>query len=142
MTALTRGRYSVAKITAVNNDDDLAAAVARVDELFKANPDILNAGPDHPEYQELNAIADLVFAYEDIHCPMGKPTPAGRIQGGIDALGLAEDALIPALGSRELVAAVLAGRQEVTPAMADALYELLAIDVRDLLPAAAGVAGS
>ena len=142
MTALTRGRYSVAKITAVNNDDDLAAAVARVDELFKANPDILNAGPDHPEYQELNAIADLVFAYEDIHCPMGEPTPAGRIQGSIDALGLAEDALIPALGSRERVDAVLAGQQEVTPAMAAALYELLAIDVRDLLPQAAGVAGS
>ena len=142
MTALTRGRYSVAKIMAVNNDEDLAAAVARVDELFKANPDILNSGPDNPEYQELNAIADLVFAYEDIHCPMGEPTPAVRIQGGIDALGLAEDALIPALGNRETVAAVLAGQQEVTPAMADALYELLAIDVRDLLPQAVGVAGS
>ena len=132
----------MAKITAVNNDDDLAAAVARVDELFKANPDILTAGPDHPEYQELNAIADLVFAYEDIHYPMGKPTPAGRIQGCIDALGLAEEALIPAIGSRELVAAVLAGQQEVTPAMADALYALLDIDVRDLLPQAAGAATS
>ncbi len=132
----------MAKITAVNNDDDLAAAVARVDELFKANPDILNAGPDHPEYQELNAIADLVFAYEDIHCPMDEPTPAGRVQGRMDALGLTEEDLVPVLGSRETVVAVLAGQQEVTPAMAAALYELLAIDVRDLLPAAAGVAGS
>ena len=122
------------KITAINNNDDLAAAVARVDELFKANPDILTAGADNPEYSELNAIADLVFAYEDINCPMAEPSPAARVQGSMDALGLTEEALIPAIGSREVVDEVLAGRREVTPAMAAALYELLGIEVRDLLP--------
>ena len=127
----------MAQITAINNDDDLAAAGARVDELFKANPDILTAGADNPEYIELNAIADLVFAYEDLHCPMEEPTPAARVQGSMDALGLTEDDLLPAIGSREVVDAVLAGRREVTPAMAAALYELLGIDVRDLLPAGA-----
>ena len=132
----------MAKITAVNNDDDLAAAVARVDELFKANPDILTAGPDNPEYQELNAIADLVFAYEDIHCPIPDPPPGAFIEYELERLALTPEALIPALGSRETVDAVLAGQQEVTPAMADALYELLDIDARDLLPQAAGVAGS
>ncbi len=131
----------MAKITAVNNDADLDAAVARVDELFKANPDILDAGPGNPEYEELNAIADLVFAYEDIHCPIPEPSPAGRIQGRMDALGLFEDDLIPFLGSRETVAAVLEERQEVTPDMAAALSKLLGIEVRDLLPAAA-VAGN
>ena len=132
----------MAQIPAINNDDDLAAARARVDELFKANPDILTAGADNPEYSELNAIADLVFAYEDIHCPMDEPTPAARVQGSMDALGLTEDDLVSAIGSRELVDEVLAGRREVTPAMAAALYELLGIEVRDLLPAgaAAGMA--
>ena len=127
----------MAKIMAINNDEDLAAAGARVDELFKANPDILTAGADNPEYSELNAIADLVFAYEDIHCPMDEPTPAARVQGSMDALGLTEDDLVSAIGSRELVDEVLAGRREVTPAMAAALYELLGIEVRDLLPAGA-----
>ena len=132
----------MAKIPAINNDDDLAAAGARVDELFKANPDILTAGADNPEYSELNAIADLVFAYEDIHCPMEEPTPAARVQGSMDALGLTEEDLIPILGRREVVAEVLAGRREVTPAMAAALYELLGIEVRDLLPAGAAATPS
>ena len=124
----------MAKITAINNDDDRRAAEARVDELFKANPYILDAGPDNPEYQELNAIADLAFAYEDIHCPMPDPSPASWIQGRMDALGLEENDLIPAIGSRELVDEVLSSQREVTPEMADALYELLGIEVRDLLP--------
>ena len=123
------------QITAINNDDDLDAALARVGPL-------LRAAEGTPESAELDALSKLIQEYEAIHYPMGDPTPAGRIQGGIDALGLAEEALIPALGNRETVAAVLAGQQEVTPAMAAALYELLDIDVRDLLPQAAGVAGS
>ena len=132
----------MAKITAINDDDDLAAAGARVDELFKANPDILTAGADHPEYIELNAIADLVIAYEDIHCPIPDPPPGAFIEYELERLALPPEALIPAIGSREVVAEVLAGRQEVTPAMAAALYELLGIEVRDLLPAgaAAGMA--
>ena len=121
------------QITAINNDDDLDAALARVGPL-------LRAAEGTPESAELDALSKLIQEYEAIHYPMGEPTPAGRVQGRIDALGLAEDALIPAIGSRETVAAVLAGQQEVTPAMADALYELLDIDVRDLLPQAAGVA--
>ena len=123
------------QITVINNDDDLDAALARVGPL-------LRAAEGTPESAELDALSKLIQEYEAIHCPMGEPTPAGRIQGCIDALGLAEDALIPVLGSRETVDAVLAGQQEVTPAMAAALYELLDIDVRDLLPQAAGVANS
>lgn len=130
----------MAQIPAINNDDDLAAAVARVDELFKANPDILTAGADHPEYIELNAIADLVLAYEDLHYPIPDPPPGAFIEYELERLALPPEALIPAIDSREVVAEALAGRQEVTPEMAAALYELLGIEVRDLLPAAAGMA--
>ena len=121
------------QITAINNDDDLDAALARVGPL-------LRAAEGTPESAELDALSKLIQEYEAIHYPMGEPTPAGRVQGRMDALGLTEEDLIPVLGSRETVDAVLAGQQEVTPAMADALYELLDIDVRDLLPQAAGVA--
>ena len=103
---------------------------------------LLRAEEGTPESAELDALSKLIQEYEAIHYPMGEPTPAGRVQGRMDALGLTEEDLVPVLGSRELVDGVLAGQQEVTPAMADALYELLAIDVRDLLPQAAGVAGS
>ena len=123
------------QITAINNDDDLDAALARVGPL-------LRAAEGTPESAELDALSKLIQEYEAIHYPMGEPTPAGRVQGRMDALGLTEEDLVPVWGSRETVDAVLAGQQEVTPAMADALYELLAIDVRDLLPQAAGVANA
>ena len=123
------------QITAINNDDDLDAALARVGPL-------LRAAEGTPESAELDALSKLIQEYEAIHYPMGEPTPAGAIQARLEDFGLSEEDLIPIFGSRERVDAVLAGQQEVTPAMAAALYELLAIDVRDLLPQAAGVAGS
>lgn len=124
----------MAQITAINDDDDLDAALERIGELLRFLEE------DTPEAAELDALSKLVREYEAIHYPIGPPTPAGYIQGRMDALGLTEEDLIPAIGSRELVAEVLAGRQEVTPAMAAALYELLSIDMRDLLPQPAGVA--
>jgi len=110
-------------------------ALARLYDLFDSEPGT-------PQGDELAALADVVAAYEDIHYPIPDPPPGAFIEYERERLALTPEALIPAIGSRETVDAVLAGRQEVTPAMADALYELLDIDVRDLLPAAAGGAGS
>ena len=67
---------------------------------------------------------------------MSTPTPRGALEFWVDQLNLTLDDLAPCIGSRELAAAVLAGQQEVTPAMAQALYERLDIDLFDLLPAA------
>ena len=110
-------------------------ALARLYDLFDSEPGT-------PQGDELAALADVVAAYEDIHCPIPDPPPGAFIEYELERLALTPDALLPALGSQERVDAVLAGQQEVTPAMADALYELLAIDVRDLLPQAAGAVGS
>lgn len=124
----------MAKITAINNDADLKAAIARVDELFRTYPSILDSEPGNPEYDELNALSDLVIAYEDIHYPIPDPPPRGAIEFWMDQRNLTVDDLIPSLGSREAVEALLAGQQEVTPEMAQALYKYLDIDVRDLVP--------
>ena len=121
----------MAQITAINDDDDLDAALERIGELLRFFEE------DTPEAAELDALSKLVREYEAIHYPIGPPSAAGYIQGRMDALGLTEEDLIPAIGSWEVVAEVLAGRREVTPEMAAALYELLGIEVRDLLPAAA-----
>ena len=123
----------MARITEINNDADLATAMARVDELFKAFPDILEAGPGNPEYEELNALSDLVIAYEDIHYPIPDMPPGMAILGRIENLEMTPDDLIPCIGSREMVHEVLSGQQEVTVEMAQALYENLNIDVRHLL---------
>ena len=109
------------KIKAINNDTDLDNALERIGEL-------LGCPEDSPEEEELLALSELVEAYEDIHYPIPDPTPAGMVQGRLDALGLEEDDLIPCIGSREDVDDVLTGRREITPEMAEALHQLLGID--------------
>lgn len=113
-------------------DAEYRRAAERLYELFDSEPGT-------PEGDELMALADQVAAYEDIHYPIPDPPPAAFIQYELERLGLTPNALVPAIGSPELVDAVLSRRQEVTPEMAVALYELLDIEVRDLLPQPAAV---
>ena len=114
------------KIEAINNDTDLDAALERIGEL-------LDCPEDSPEQAELLALSALVEAYEAIHYPIPDPSPTDRVQGRLDALGLDEDDLIPCIGSREMVAEVLDDQRPITPAMAEALSQLLGIDVGELL---------
>ena len=123
------------QLQAILTEAEYQRALARLYDLFDSEPGT-------PQGDELAALADVVAAYEDLHYPIPDPPPGAFIEYELERLALTPDDLIPAIGSRELVDAVLAGRQEVTPAMAAALYALLDIDVRDLLPQAAGVAGS
>ena len=113
-------------IKAIYNDADLDSALERIGEL-------LGCPENSPEEAELLALSDLVEAYEAIHYPIAKPTPAGIVQGRLDALGLEENYLVPTLGSREAVDAVLAGQCAITPAMAEALSQILGIDADVLL---------
>ena len=96
--------------------------------------EVFHAQPGTPEGDEHEILADLVEAYEDIHYPMSDPTPLGALEFWVDQWHLTLDDLAPCLGSREAAAAVLAGQQEITPAMAQALYDRLDIDILDLLP--------
>ena len=111
----------------LKNDEELDRALARIWELFHSEPGT-------PECDELLALADIVEAYEDIHYPMDDPTPLSALEFRMDQALMTLDDLLPALGSRELAAAILAGQQEITPQIADALHQKLNIDLRDLLP--------
>ncbi len=55
-------------IKPVRTETDYTAALARIDEL-------MDAEPDSPEGEELDALADLVELYEAKHVPMGHPSP-------------------------------------------------------------------
>ena len=113
-------------------EEEYRQAVARIDQIFHAEPGT-------PEGDELVALWDLAEAYEAVHYPMKDPTPVAAIEFRMDQANLTLDDLAPCLGSRELAAAVLAGQQEITPAMAQALYDRLDIDILDLLPQGAPV---
>ena len=115
------------EVQPIRTTDDYDRALARLWEVF-------DAAAGTPEADECDALADLVAAYDDRHYPIPDPSPADIIQGRLDALGLAEDDLIPGIGSREKVAEVLAGQRAVTPEMARSLHQLLGVAVADLLP--------
>ena len=108
-------------------EEEYWQAAERIWELFHAEPGT-------PEGDEFEALAALVEAYDAIHCPMKDLTPVAAIEFRMDQANLTLDDLAPCIGSRELAAAVLAGHQEITPAMAQALYDRLDIDILDLLP--------
>lgn len=114
----------------LQNEADLDAALARIDELLPT------AVPDTPEYAELQTLSDLVVDYEKIHYPSAEPTPAGWIQDRLDAYGMSEETLIPILGSQQRTIDVLASQQTLTPAEAQALGQRLHIDPALLLPPA------
>lgn len=116
-------------IRVINNDADLDAALERIGEL-------LGCRENTPEEAELLALSDLVEAYEAIHYPIPEPTPAGVVQGRVDALGLFEDDLATRLGSMEVASGILACEITVTLELAQLLHEFLGIPVEDLLPEA------
>ena len=111
----------------IRTEAEYRQAAERIWELFDAEPGT-------PEGAEFEALADLIAAYEAIHYPRKDPTPVAAIEFRMDQANLTLDDLAPCLGGREGAAAVLAGQQEITPAMAQALYERLDIDILDLLP--------
>ncbi|WP_414157276.1 transcriptional regulator [Pseudomonas sp. BNK-15] len=60
-------------IKAVRSDKDLAAALARLDELW-------GAAVDTPEGHELEHLMDMVERYEDEHHPVPAPSPAATAE--------------------------------------------------------------
>ena len=121
-------------IRAINNDADLDVALERIGQL-------LDCRENSPEEAELLALSELVEAYEAIHYPIPEPTPAGVVQGRMDALGLFDNDLATHLGSMEVASGILAGEIAITPELADSLHRFLGIAVEDLLPEATPSSG-
>ena len=111
----------------IETEEEFDRALARIWELFDSKPGT-------PERDELLALSAVAKAYDDLHYPIPLPTPLGALEFWVDQRNLTLDDLAPVIGSRELAAAILAGQQEITPQIADALHQKLNIDLRDLLP--------
>lgn len=116
----------MARVSPIRTEAEYDAALARIDEL-------IDAPEGSPEYEELNAVADVVERYEDVHYPIGPPTPLGALLHHMDQQGLCERDLVPWLGDEATVAAVLAGERALTAPMMRALHERLGIPADVLL---------
>ena len=113
-------------IKPIRTDEDLDAALGRIEEIF-------NAVPDTPEDYELGVLLDLVEHYEDRRYPIGSPDPVVAIEFEMDQRGLTRRDLVPYIGSPARVAAVLSRQEDITMPMARALHKHLGIDAKTLL---------
>ena len=62
------------KIKPIGNDKDLQEALARANQIWEAKQGT-------PEGDELDALVDLVEAYEAEHCPIDPPDSTIELEG-------------------------------------------------------------
>ena len=114
------------KIMEILSEEDLDAALARIDEIFDAKPGT-------PERDECDALVDMVARYEDIHYPMGFPAAAAAIERALDDRYMTTVELIPIIGSESKVCEVMEGKRDLTVPQARAIHKLLGIRADILL---------
>ncbi len=113
-------------IKPIRTDEDLEAALARIEEIFDAE-----AGT--PEDDELGVLLDLVELYESKTVDIGYPDPISAIEFRMDQANLTPRDLVPFIGSRAKVSEVLSGKRAITMSMARALHRHLGIPADVLL---------
>ncbi len=114
------------EITQVQTKADYEAALARIDEL-------IDSAPGSEEGAELDRISDLVIQYEDEHYPIASPTPDALVEFLLDQEIVTREQLLPLAGSNASLDAIIAGRKEITPELAQLLKEHFDITVEELL---------
>ena len=110
----------MAYVKRIRTEADYDAALARIDEIFGAEPGT-------PEGEELDLLADLVVLYESQNMEKELPSPIAAIEFRMDQAGLTPRDLVPFMGSRAKVSEVLSGKRDITMSMARALHKHLGI---------------
>ncbi len=113
-------------LTPIRTEADYEAALARIEQLW-------DAPLGSPEGDELDILVDLVELYELKYVPMDYPSPAAAIEFRLDQEGLTPDNLAPDVGTPAEIAEILAGKQEITLAVAQVLHDRLGIPYDVLL---------
>ncbi|MEZ4657838.1 MAG: hypothetical protein R2911_09710 [Caldilineaceae bacterium] len=112
MTELMLKGYSMSAvlINPIHTDDDHAAALREIEQLWDAEPGT-------PEWERLDILFTLVEAYEKEHYPIPLPDPIDMIEFVIEQRGLTPSDLVPYLGSRARVSEILNRRRPLSLTM-------------------------
>lgn len=113
-------------IKPIRTEQDLAAAFARLDEVWGAEFGT-------PEGDELEVLALLIEKYEDEHHPMPPSDPVEAIKFRMDQQGLTPRDLEPFIGSSGRVSEVLNRKRKLSLGMIKRLHDGLRIPYESLL---------
>ncbi|GEA21752.1 helix-turn-helix domain-containing protein [Vibrio harveyi] len=114
------------QVKPIKTVDDNRAALARIEQLWDAEPNT-------PEGDELEVLATLVEAFEDAHYPVAPPDPIEAIKFRMEQQGLEDKDLVPFLGTRSRVTEVLKRQRRLTINMIRKLHEGLRIPLDSLV---------
>lgn len=110
----------------VKTEEDNRAALARISEIFDAEPNT-------PEGDELDVLATLVEAFEEAHYPIAPPDPIEAIKFRMEQQGLEDKDLVPFLGQRSRVTEILNRQRRLSISMIRKLHEGLRIPLDSLV---------
>jgi HTH-type transcriptional regulator / antitoxin HigA len=105
---------------------DYEAALKEIELLW-------NAEEGSEDGDRLEILVTLVEAYEDVHFPMGMPSPIDAIKFRLEQQGLDAKALIGVIGNRTRVYEVLRGDRPLSLAMIRRLHEKFKIPAEVLI---------
>lgn len=98
------------QIRPIKTVDDNKAALARIEQLWDAEPNT-------PEGDELDILVTLVSAFEDEYYPIEAPDPIEAIKFRMEQQGLEDKDLVPFLGQRSRVTEVMNRKRRLSIAM-------------------------
>jgi HTH-type transcriptional regulator/antitoxin HigA len=113
-------------IKPIKTEADHRAALARIDELWEAEP-------NSPEGDELEVLVTLVDAYEEAHFPIDVPDPIEAIRFRMEQQGLEDKDLVAFLGQRSRVTEVMNRKRGLSITMIRKLHEGLKIPLECLV---------
>lgn len=113
-------------IKPIHSQDDLTAALARVEQIW-------GAAIGSPEGDELEILAILIEKYEAEQYPMPPSDPVEAIKFRMEQLGMTARDLEPFIGTSGRVSEVLNHKRKLSLAMIKRLHEGLRIPYESLL---------
>ena len=114
------------KIKPIRNDDDLRAALRRLDAVFQAKVGT-------PEADEMEVLVTLIEAYENKHYPISPPDPVEAIKFWMEQQGLTLRDLEAYIGPSGRVSEVLNRKRPLSLRMVKRLHDGLRIPYESLL---------
>ena len=114
----------------IRTDDDLRAALRRLEVVFQADEGT-------PEADEMEVLVTLIEAYENKHYPIGPADPIEAIKFRMEQQGLTARDLEAYIGPSGRVSEVLNGKRPLSLRMIKRLHDGLRIPYESLLARAA-----